>query len=105
MDLRKELNSKNYAIKKHHERYDKRHKLAKEERKQDLLEFEHMTAEELLKFIEDKYEGLDKKMISLSKTNNSIKARIEELIKGYNKEQIMKKCRFLARSENINLTP
>jgi hypothetical protein len=76
MDLRKELNSKNYATKKHHERYDKRHKLAKEERKHDLLEFEHMTAEELLKFIEEQYEGLDKKMINIKKTNSAIMSRI-----------------------------
>ena len=76
MDLMKELNSKNYATKKQHERYDKRHKLAKEERKQDLLEFGHMTAEELLKFIEKKYEGLDNKMINIKKTNSAIMSRI-----------------------------
>jgi len=29
MDIKKDLNTKSYANKKHHEKYDKRHKLAK----------------------------------------------------------------------------
>lgn len=54
MQSKKQINTKNYTTKKHHEKYDKRNKIAKKERKQKIPNFASMSAEALLEFMEDK---------------------------------------------------
>ena len=84
MESKKHINTKNYTTKKHHEKYDKRNKIAKEERKQETPNFASMSAEALLEFMEDKYEHLDKNRISLQKINNAIVMQIKQIMINYN---------------------
>ena len=61
-----------------------------------------MSAEQLLDFIEEKYSELSKD-VNIHKANFAIKQRIDQLIKGYNKEQDMKRCIFFAKSEQVTI--
>lgn len=105
MELKKQINTKNYTTKKHHEQYDKRSKIAKEERKQNLLDFANMSAETLLAFMEDKYEHLDNNNINIQKINNAIVMQIKQIVTKYERETFIKKCRFISMASNDKYTP
>jgi hypothetical protein len=89
MEFKKGLNYQTYVAKKHHQQYDKRHKLEKEERKGEMRNFDDMTADALFNFLENGYDKLEKEKESghIYKLNQAIIVRIKALFAEFGQEQ------------------